>query len=50
MEKGNLKEAILEYGQYRDVWYMKDGKDELRRCLVVPAKIIEPLVKKLVSP
>ncbi len=42
-----LKE-VLEKGQYRDVWYLeKDGTAVEKRCLVIPAVDVEPLIKKI---
>jgi len=42
-----LRKAIAEHGQYRDVLYIpKEGEAVEQRCLVVPAYIIEPLIKK----
>ena len=42
-----LKDALVKAGQYRDVWYIKkDGSSEEKRCLIVPAVIIEPLLKE----
>lgn len=47
MMGNTLKKTILEHGQYRDVQYInKDGTSEGKRCLVVPAKVVEPLLKK----
>ena len=47
MENGAFKKAIAEHGQYRDVSYIgKDGKAVGTRCLVVPARIVEPLLKR----
>lgn len=45
MKKDNLKEAIVKHGQYRDVSYINnDGKSETKRCLIVPAVVVEPLI------
>lgn len=42
-----LKDALVREGQYRDVWYIKkDGTSEEKRCLIVPAVVIEPLLKE----
>ena len=42
-----LKEVLKEKGQYMDVWYLeKDGTWVEKRCLVIPAKDIEPLIEK----
>ena len=43
----SLKKALLEYGQYRDVRYIKkDGTSEEKRCLIVPAVLMEPLLER----
>ena len=40
----NLRDTLIEHGQYRDVSYIeKNGTSVERRCLIVPAKVIEPL-------
>ena len=42
-----LREALVEYGQYRDVFYIReDGEVVETRCLVIPAKIVEPLIEE----
>lgn len=44
--KKALKDVLVEHGQYRDIWYIeKDGTSVERRCLIVPAKDIEPLIE-----
>jgi len=41
----DLKQTIIEHGQYRDVSYItKDGEIDECRCLVVPAREIEPIL------
>ena len=45
--KNKLRDILIEWGQYRDVWYInKNGTSEEKRCLIVPAKAIEPLLKE----
>ena len=45
--KDKLRDALVKHGQYRDVWYIKKGGTaEEKRCLVVPAVVIEPLLKE----
>ena len=40
-----LENTIKEYGQYRDVSYIdKSGEAIKTRCLIVPAKYIEPVL------
>lgn len=44
----DLRDVLIEQGQYRDVWYInKDGTAEERRCLVVPAIAVEPLIEEV---
>ena len=42
-----LRKALVEWGQYRDVEYIpKDGEVVVKRCLIIPAVVVEPLIKK----
>lgn len=44
--ENKLKDTLIKQGQYRDVQYInKDGTSEGKRCLIVPAKAIEPFLK-----
>ncbi len=44
--KNKLMDVVIKYGQYRDVSYIdKTGKSETKRCLIVPAKVVEPIIK-----
>ena len=46
MEK-DLKDVILEYGQYRDFHYITQEAEIIEtRCLIVPAKEIEPFLEE----
>ena len=46
-----IREALIEHGQYRDVWYLHKDNDSMDngevRCLVIPAQVIEPLLKEV---
>lgn len=40
-----VKDTLVGEGQYRDVWYLeKDGTEVEKRCLIIPAVDIEPLI------
>ncbi len=46
-----IREALIKHGQYRDVWYLHKDNDGVDcgevRCLIVPAQVIEPLLKEV---